>query len=408
MHLVAERGIAAHWKYKERGKVADSTTEQFEWLKDLVALHQTVRNSDEFLDTVKTDLFESEIYVFTPKGDVREFPEGSTPIDFAYAVHTELGNRIVGARINGKMVPLKYRLQNGDTVEVVTSKTQNPSKDWLKICVTNKAKTRIRLFIKEEQRKRSLLLGKELLDREFRRFGGSFAKYLKGELFEKFKKDFGIHDDEEVLVRIGYGKLEARFLVEKLAPELMDPAVKTDLPKVTELKKSDTTSDSVSFMQNVVKNATAKSKKTGSLINVSGFDDVLVHYARCCHPIPGDDIVGFITRGRGITIHRSDCKKAFEFDQIRKVEVEWNKSAAESQERVVKIKVHSQDMPGLLKSMTDVFSSQGMNIQNVEARTSKDKMAVCTFDVSVKNTSQLNLVIFELQKIKGILGVSRE
>lgn len=415
MHLVAERGIAAHWKYKERGKVTDSTTQQFEWLKDLVALHQSVRNPDEFLDTVKTDLFESEIYVFTPKGDVREFPEGSTPIDFAYAVHTELGNRIVGARINGKMVPLKYQLQNGDTVEVVTSKTQNPSKDWLKICVTNKAKTRIRAFVKEEQRKRSLVLGKELLDREFRRFGAPSAKYLKGELFEKFKKDFGIHDDEEVLVRVGYGKLESRFLVEKLAPELMEPSStskadsgKSDLPKVAELKKSDAASDSASFMQSVVKNATAKSKKSGSLINVSGFDDVLVHFARCCHPIPGDSIVGFITRGRGITVHRSDCKKGFEFDQIRKVDVEWNKAAVDTQERVVTIKVHSQDMPGLLKSMTDVFSTQGMNIQNVQARTSKDKKAVCTFDVSVKNTSQLNQVMFELQKIRGILGVSRE
>src|SRR6185312_6920665 len=331
MHMIAERGIAAHWRYKERGnKINEETAKQFDWLKELVSLHQQVRNPDEFLDTVKTDLFESEIYVFTPKGEVREFPEGATPIDFAYAVHTELGNRIMGARINGRMVPLKYQLQNGDTVEIVTSKTQVPSKDWLKICVTYKAKTKIRAFVKEEQRKRSLSLGKELLEKEFRKFGASSAKHLKGELFEKFKKDHGIDDDEEVVVRVGYGKLEPRVLVERLAPDLLSQS--TEATKET--KESKDGKDN--FLQKVFKSATQKMKKSGSLVAVSGMDDVLVHYARCCNPIPGDPIVGFITRGRGITVHRSDCRKAFEFDQMRKVDVEWTQSAAEQgHERVV-------------------------------------------------------------------------
>ena len=398
MHMVAERGIAAHWKYKERGKkITDETTDQFNWLKELVSLHQQVGNADEFLDTVKTDLFESEIYVFTPKGEVREFPDGAGPIDFAYAVHTELGNRITGARVNGRIVPLKYQLQNGDIVEIITSKTQVPSKDWLKLCVTNKAKTKIRNFVKEEQRKRSLALGKELAEREFRKFGASSLKYLKGELFEKFKKDHGIHDDDEILVRVGYGKLEPRVLIERLAPDLLSSNAEAPAAK-----------EKGSFLSTVFKSATQKAKKSGSLIAVSGMDDVLVHYARCCNPIPGDAVVGFITRGRGITVHRTDCRKAFEFDQMRKVDVEWNAQSNEStQERIVRLRVISQDMPGLLKSMSEAFSTQGMNIHNAQVRTTRDLKAVATFEVGVKNTAQLNQVIFDLQKIRGVIGVSR-
>lgn len=397
MHLIAERGIAAHWKYKERGKVDDDTSRKFDWLKDLLNWQQTVRNSEEFLDTVKTDLFESEIYVFTPKGDVKEFPEGATPLDFAYSVHTDVGHKCIGARINGKMVPLKYRLKNGDTVEVMTSNAQAPSKDWLKICVTNRAKSKIRAFVKDEQRKRSLMLGKELVEREFRKFGAAAARYIgKGEEWDKLLRDFGLHNEDEVFVRVGYGKMEPRHIVERLAPGVHSAVQK---PKEEEAP---------SFMQKVLKNAQLKSRKTGSLIRVSGMDDVLVYYAKCCNPIPGDPIVGFITRGRGITVHRGDCRKAFEFDQDRRVDVEWSSgSASEGAERVVKIQVFSQDVPGLLKMMSEVFSAQEMNIQNANVRTTRDHKAMATFEVTVKNTEQLNNVIHELQKIKGVLGVNR-
>jgi GTP pyrophosphokinase len=394
MHLVAEMGIAAHWKYKERGKMESDEMQQANWLRDLVSWHQQVRSSDEFLDTVKTDLFETEIYVFTPTGDVREFPEGATPVDFAYAVHTELGNKCVGARVNGKMVPLKHQLQNGDTVEIVTGKGQEPSKDWLKFVVTNKAKAKIRAFVKEEQRRRSVLLGKELVEKEFRKFGMAAVKYLKGPAFEQYLKDFGLKDVEELYVTVGYGKLETRVLVERLSPEnLAKEAAKTE--------------DST-FMERVMRAATHKTRKTNSLISVDGMDDVLVHYAKCCHPIPGDPIVGFISRGRGITIHRSDCSKAFEFDQLRKVDVAWNvKVAGEGQERIVRLKIISQDNPGLLKSMSEAFAQQGINIQSAQIRTTKDKKAVCNFEVSVKDALQLNQAIYEIQKIKGIIGVTR-
>lgn len=395
MHLIAERGIAAHWKYKERGKMGDDESlQQANWLRDLVSLHQNTRSADEFLDTVKTDLFESEIYVFTPNGDVREFPENATPVDFAYAVHTELGNRCVGARVNGKMVPLKHRLQNGDTVEIVTSKTQMPSKDWLKFVVTNKAKSKIRAFVKEEQRRRALILGKELIEKEFRKFGMAAVKYLKGEAFEQLLKDNGLADLDELYVKVGYGKLETRHIVEKLSPEYLE-------------KEAAKTEDST-FMEKVMRAATQKSRKNNSLISVDGMDDILVHYAKCCHPIPGDPIVGFISRGRGITIHRADCRKAFEMDQLRKVDVNWNvKDGAEGQERMVRLEIVSQDVPGLLKSMSEAFAQQGINIQSAQIRTTKDKKAVCQFEVSVLNASQLNQAIYEIQKIKGILNVSR-
>ena len=397
MHLIAERGIAAHWKYKERGvNTTDTTAQQANWLRELVAWHQQVRTPEEFLDTVKTDLFETEIYVFTPNGDVKELPEGSTPVDFAFAVHTELGNQCVGARINGKMVPLKHKLSNGDTVEVMTSKTQMPSKDWLKFVVTNKAKSKIRQFVKEEQRKRSLTLGKDLLEKEFRKFGMQALKYMKTEETEKFMRDGGLHSLEEMYIRIGYGKLEPRHLVEKFIP--------ANIEKAQSLQKSEETT----FMEKVVKAVTSKRRKTSSLISVDGMDDVLVHYAKCCSPIPGDPIVGFISRGRGVTVHRSDCRRVFEMDQVRKVDVSWNvKQAGEGQERSVKLQVVSQDVPGLLKLMSEAFAAQGINIQSAQINTTKDKKAISYFSISVRDSVQLNQAIFELQKIRGIIGVTR-
>jgi GTP pyrophosphokinase len=395
MNLVAEKGIAAHWKYKERGKILDDvTTQQSHWLRDLVAWHQQVRTPEEFLDTIKTDLFESEIYVFTPNGDVKEFPEGASPVDFAYAVHTELGNKCMGARINGKMVPLKYKMQNGDTVEIVTSKTQVPSKDWLKFVVTNKAKSKIRQFVKEEQRKRSLELGKELLDKEFRKFGMQMLKNLKSEETEKFLKDNGLSNVDELFIRVGYGKLEPKHLVERFHP--------------SELEKESIKNEESTFMEKVLRSATQKTRKSNSLVMVEGMDNMLVHYARCCNPIPGDSIVGFISRGRGVTVHRSDCRRAFAMDQMRKVDVAWTSaSAGKGQERAVRLEVVSQDVPGLLKLMSEAFAIQGINIQSAQIKTTKDKKAICMFEVSVTNSSQLDQAIFELQKIRGIIGVNR-
>jgi GTP diphosphokinase / guanosine-3',5'-bis(diphosphate) 3'-diphosphatase len=396
MHLIAERGIAAHWQYKEGAKVSDATTQHMAWLQDLVNQHQSSSNSGEFLENIKTDLTESQIYVFTPKGDVRELPDGATSVDFAYAIHTDVGSHTVAARVNGKMVPLKTVLKNGDTVEIITSKTRSPAKDWLKFCVTSKAKSRIRAFIQNEERKKALEIGRELLEKEFRKHGYNLAKNLKTEMVlqnEELRKS-GANDLDDLFVRVGYGKMLPRQVFE---------ALNLNKKSEPEEEKKD------SFLQKVYKSAVQKEKKKSrSLISVDGMDDILVRFGKCCSPIPGDPIRGFISRGRGITIHKADCQKVFSFDTDREVDVGWNvASTPEGVERTVRIRVISNDSPGLLKAMSETFSSLGMNIFNAQVRVTKDMKAVCLFDVAVKDTAQLNAAIQSLQKIKGILGVTR-
>lgn len=398
MHQIAEWGIAAHWKYKEESRgtgkgIEKVAVDRFNWLRELVTAHQGINSSDEFLESIKGDLFESEIYVFTPKGDVKELPEGATPIDFAYSVHTDVGHRIVAARVNGRIVTLKHRLRNGDTVEVITSKTQTPSKDWLKSCVTTRAKSKVRAFVKSEQRRRALELGKEILERSFRKESIPLQKYFEGPKFEKLLKDEGCMTLDDLYIRVGYGKITPQKVIEEIVPDRS--------AKVEEPTKE-------SFLAKAFKSAVNKSRKSSSVIRVDGMNDVLVRYAKCCLPIPGDPILGFISRGRGITIHRADCEKAFELDQARSVDVEWSSGPAEAApERQVRLRVLSQDKAGLLKSMSEVFASRGVNIMNVQARTSRDLRAVSIFDVSVRDIKQLNEVISDLQKLPGVLEVQR-
>jgi GTP diphosphokinase / guanosine-3',5'-bis(diphosphate) 3'-diphosphatase len=394
MHLIAEKGIAAHWNYKERGQLALSELNQANWLRELVALNQSGESPDEFLDTIKTGLMEKDIYVFTPKGDVLELPDEATPVDLAYAIHTNLGGMCTGARVNGRMVPLKHKLSNGDRVEIITSKTQTPSKDWLKFVVTNKAKSKIRQFVKEEQRRNAINMGKDIVEKEFRKFGMAASKYLKGPDYERYISESGIVDLDELYARVGYGKFEPNLLVKNLSPETLQKEAE---------KNPDTT-----IMERIVKSARAKMRKSNSIISVDGMDDVLVHFAKCCSPIPGDAITGFISRGKGIIIHRSSCNKVFENDQIRRVDVSWtSKTASDGQERQVKLEVIAQDVQGLLKLMSESFATQGINIDSAQIRTTRDKKAICVFEVSVKDVAQLSNAILGLQKIKGVINVQR-
>lgn len=396
MHLIAEKGIAAHWKYKEGAKAPAGEDQKIEWLRDLVSLHQQVRNPDEFLETVKTDLWEAEIYVFTPNGDVRELPDGATPVDFAYSVHTDVGNRCAAARVNGRLVPLRTRLRSGDTVEVITKQDQKPSKDWLKFCVTNRAKSKIRSFVKEEQRRRAIELGREILEKDFRKFGHSLQKALKDspEVREKLQS-LGANESDDLFAHVGHGKLMSKEIIEKFFP---------GAKPVEEEKKSLLPS----FMQRVVQSATNKTRRNKSIIRVGGMDDMLVRFGKCCNPIPGDPITGFISRGRGITIHKADCERAFEVEDARRIDVEWTvNSVPEGVERVVRVRVVSQDVPGLLRSMSEAFAARNINIHNAQIRTTKDKKAICIFDVAVRDTSQLSQVMQDLQKISGIIGVTR-
>lgn len=403
MHMVAEWGIAAHWKYKEDARAGRENAppisaekiaaDKFNWLRELVLMHQQTHNADEFLENIKTDLTDSEIYVFTPKGEVKELPDGATPIDFAYSVHTDIGSHVVAARVNGRIVTLKHRLRNGDTVEVITSKTQHPSKDWLKMCVTSRAKSKIRAYVKTEQRKRALELGREIVERGFRKAGVPLQKNFEGPKFEKLLKDQGCQTLDELYIRVGYGKITPQAMLEALAIEK---------PKVEEPEKE-------TFLSRAVKSAVNRTKKSTSVITVDGMDDVLVRYAKCCLPIPGDPIVGFISRGRGITIHRADCQKAYEIDAARAVEVDWNTNADKSAapERMVRVKVTSEDKAGLLKNMSEVFAAKGCNIHNVQARTTRDRRAISIFDISVKDVRELTELMHQLQRLPGVTHVQR-
>lgn len=395
MHLIAEKGIAAHWNYKERGQLQLDELKKTNWIRELVALNQSGGASPaEFLDTIKTDLVERDIYVFTPKGDVIELPDGGTPVDLAYAIHTNLGGMCTGARVNGKMVPLKHQLSNGDRVEIITSKTQTPSKDWLKFVVTNKAKSKIRQFVKEEQRRNAIAVGKDIVEKEFRKFGLAAIKYLKGPEYDQYIKDNGIVDLEELYARVGYGRFEPNLLVKNLSPDALQ-------------KEAEKNEDST-IMEKIVKSARAKQRKSNSLVMVDGMDDVLVHFAKCCSPIPGDSITGFISRGKGIIIHRSSCQKVFQNDQIRKVDVSWAAKTAEAgQERQVRLEVIAQDIQGLLKLMSESFASQGINIESAQIRTTRDKKAICIFEIAVKDLAQLANSMLALQKIKGVINVQR-
>jgi guanosine-3',5'-bis(diphosphate) 3'-pyrophosphohydrolase len=395
MHDVAERGIAAHWTYKEGGDEAKADADslkKFNSLRELVKEHQAISNADEFLENIKVDLFDNEIYVFTPKGDVKEFPEGATPIDFAFAVHTDVGNRIVAARVNGKLVTLKHRLQNGDTIEVITSKSQTPSKDWLKSCVTTKAKSKIRQFVKTESRKRAYELGKEMMEKVLRKGGMSLQRVLEKPEFGKFARDHGCNTEEDLLVKVGYGAI---------TPQTVMQGLQINVPTEKEAPKEG------SFIKKAFQAAIGRKRQSASLITVDGMSDVLVRFAKCCNPIPGDPILGFITLGRGIVIHRADCPKGFELEQDRRMDVEWSGSQAPEAGRTVTVRVVSHDTSGLLKEMSEVFATHGINILNAQARTTKDLKAICTFDVSVRNTQQLSEVMSALSKLKGVIGVTR-
>lgn len=396
MHLIAERGIAAHWKYKEKAAISAETETKFRWLRDFLETSHGDTDSNEYLENIKTDLFETEIYIFTPKGDVKELPEGATPLDFAYSIHTDVGSRCVGAKVNGKIVPLKHRLRSGDTVSVMTSANQSPSKDWLNIVVTTRAKSKIRAFVKSEERKRSFTLGKDLFEKDMRKLGVSIKKLFDTEGIEDYYRRHGYKNEEEIYIDIGYGKVSSEDIVKGINPELLN--IEVEEPEQE---------DNETFLKKVFKSAeNQQKKKKGSLIHVDGMSDIMVRFAKCCNPIPGDSIVGFISRGRGVTIHTATCNKAYDIDASRQLDVEWAENHNESNN--VKVKILSHDEPGLLRKISDAFSSANANIINARIRTTKDHKAVFHFDIKVKDTSQLSIVIQNVQKIKGVIGVERE
>lgn len=383
MHRVAEDGIAAHWKYKEDKAFSQKDDKRFSWLRQLLEWQRDLKDPGEFMETVKVDLFSEEVYVFTPKGEVKELPRGATPLDFAYNIHSDIGHRCVGAKVNGRIVPLKYQLRNGDTLEILTSPTHHPSKDSLKFVVTPKAKARIRQWINTEERERSISLGREMLEKELKKY--SFE--LRNEDIGKVVADLSIPSAEDLYARVGYGKLPVHNVLSRIVP-------KDRLAEFQQKPKLGLASVISRFR-----------KKPDSAIKIQGLEDVLVRFANCCNPLPGDKVIGFITRGRGVTVHRVECPLAKDIDPERKVDVQWDSKAAGS--RPAKIEVVCVDKKGLLADMSSTITSAEANITSAQIRTTEDKKAVSVFELEVGSVEQLQRVMASLSRVKGVLKVER-
>jgi GTP pyrophosphokinase len=390
MNRVAEHGVAAHWKYKERisGGVDPRDAEKFGWLRELADYQRNLKDPAEFLESVKIDLFPDEIYVFTPKGDVLVFPRGATPIDFAYSIHTEVGHHCSGARCNGQIVPIRYKLKNGDVIEIMTSPSQRPTKDWLDYCVTTRARTRVRGYLRSEKRVKSINLGRELLEAEMRGVGMSMAKLLKNDgQVQRLVSTLHYGSIDELLLAIGYGKIDAADVVAALkerSPSDPPPSLKAGP------------------LENIVRRVTGEA--AGGL-RVAGLDNVLVRYARCCNPLPGDAIIGFITRGRGVTVHRRECPKAFDTDPERRIEVSWDSKAKIN--RPVQISVTTTNKPGILATVSQTLSAHRVNISEANCRSGDDGRAHNTFTFHCTDLSQLKNVMKAIGKLSGVVEVAR-
>ncbi len=398
MGLVAERGIAAHWSYKE-GRFEKNTRNNVEWVNRLLEWQKDLSDPNEFLETVKIDLFVEDVFVFTPKGEVKQLPHGATPIDFAYAVHTDVGHRCIGAKVNGKIVPLKHRLKSGDAIEIITSQTQSPSKDWLKIVRSSRAKAKIRAFIQQRERDRSRSAGEDLLEKALRAMKASLNKLTKSGELQKAAEKLNRKAPEDLFISLGYGRLTVEDVLPHLIPKEYLEANKDKIADAAEnegiLKK---------FFKNAEKKSTAK-----HAVVVSNYHDVLVRFGRCCNPLPGDTIIGFITRGRGVTIHSANCTKALDMDTERRVEVRWNREViAKPILHHAKLRILALDQPGILANMSQAISSAGVNISSAHIRTTKDRKAICEFDVEVQSSDQLQRVMSGLESQKGVISVGRK
>ena len=386
MHRIAEEGIAAHWLYKEKRSDRDKFDDAFTWLRQLLDSQKETSDPKEFLDNVRLDLFPDEVYVFTPKGDVKALPEGATPVDFAYAVHTDVGHHCVGAKVNGKLVPLRYTLRQGDILEIVTSPTQHPSRDWLKIVRSNRARAKINQWLKIEERTRSLALGRELFEREAKKYRLAPATLLASDEMKKLIGELGFPSSDDLLASIGYGKTSIQTVLGKLAP-----AAVHDTDAATEAKP-----------------ARAPRKGDGPAVRIRGVDDLLVRFAKCCSPVPGDGIVGFITRGRGLTVHARDCLTVAKnvLDKERLVAVEWD--GAEPAKRPVRIAVYiGRDRPGLLAEITAAISSRQANILKAEITVTDDRKGLNHFVVEVQDLHQLQDIMQAIREVKDIVNVER-
>ena len=388
MHKIAEEGVAAHWLYKEGRATPDREDEKFAWLHALMEGHQESDDPHEFLESVKIDLFHDEVYVFTPNGDVKGLPLGATCVDFAFAIHTEVGSRCTGAKVNGLMVPLKHALQTGDICEILTSKNQTPNKDWLSFVKTGRAKTKIRNYVREEQREHSKILGRDILDKELKKYGSHLKEVEKNGELENILRSAKFNTIDQMLADIGYGKTKPETILARLFPE-----------KIAKPKQP------TRISQILTKITQARRQKSGVIVD--GIEDIQVSYAKCCSPVPGDEIVGFITRGQGLSVHKRGCPKIDHFEKERMLTVSWAGIGTKDGRHPVNLKVYCTDKPGLLANISQSFSDSGVNISQAHCLTTDDQRAINTFEVLVSDLIQLQKAMKEIEKIKGVYRVER-
>jgi GTP pyrophosphokinase len=389
MHRMAEEGIAAHWKYKE-GRVGDHRDERhFQWMRQLLEYQD--RDPQEFIQNLKVDLYPEEVYTFTPKGLVKAFPRGATPIDFAYAIHTDVGHRCVGARVNGKMVPLRTHLRNGDIVEIITAAGHKPSRDWLSFVVTSHARYEIKYLIRSEEKVRAIELGRKVLDKEARRYDLSVKTLADDPAMAKVLSEFGLQKVDDVFAQIGYGKLGPKQVLSKLVP----PDRLQEKPPP-------------GLVTAAVRRAFGSGEQK---IKVSGIDDLMVFRARCCNPIRGEKIVGYITRGKGVSVHSATCPNVINllYDPERRIEVEWDKGDAGdvAAPYTVKLTMEVEDRKGLLAAVSAKIADINTNIRNMEAHTDDDRHARIDVTVEISDLKHLERVIKSLRGIDGVLDVER-
>ena len=399
MHRVAEVGIAAHWQYKEGARYQDkSYVEKLSWLRQILEWQKDARDPDEFMENLKIDLFTDEVFVFTPKGDVKSLRAGSNPIDFAYSIHSAIGNRMIGAKVNGRIVNLDYELKNGDIVEIITSSASNgPSRDWLKIVKTSQARNKINQWFKKEKREENVEQGKEIFEKEVKKSGLTMSQAVKADYVDPILKRYGFNNIEDLYAAITLGAITATKVVSKLREsyrQSLPPEEQTEL-----------------LLKQIEKENKKKAKSMPeSGVVVKGIDNCLVRLSRCCNPVPGDDIIGYITRGRGVSVHRKDCpnvRKNLIDGDARLIDVYWYKSATPNVSYLAEITLKAHDRPGLLVDITNGIGESRIPLRALNARTNKDFYVVMHMTLEINNAEQLDRIIAKISKIKDVFEISR-
>lgn len=387
MDHVANFGIAAHWSYKE-GKTRDVNTDQtFAWIHNLVENQKSFRDPEEFLENVRIDLYPDEVFVFTPTGEVKSLPKGATPVDFAFLIHTEVGNECTGAKVNGRLLPLAYQLKSGDIVEIITTRGSQPSRDWSNFVKTVKAKSRIRQHVRKQEKERSLSLGREMCEKDFRKHKLNFNTLAKKPEMEKIAEDFGFKTVEDLIASVGTGKITPLQIIHRFKPDLKE---KKD---VSSLEKA------------ISRPPERKSRKKEEGVVVQGLEDILIRFGECCNPVPGDSITGYITHGLGVTVHRSSCINAIKMDPERRIDVEWKTSG--NDKFPATLTVSGFDQVGFLADISTAISKANANINDVHIEHSDNNVVVVHFTIIVNDTEHLDKVIVSLKKVPVISDVKR-